>query len=86
MRPDSERIARALAVAGAPLTREDLGPWITADIWRWAVANCLYMRNRVTVIDLLHAAGWWTDADVDAVLDRADVAVHAARAAAEVTA
>lgn len=86
MRPDGGRIARALAVAGAPLTRDDLGSWITADIWRWAVANCLFMRNRVTVIDLLHAAGWWTDADVDAVLDRADAAVRAARAAAGVTA
>lgn len=86
MRPDSERIARALAVAGAPLTREDLGAWITADIWRWAVANCLFMRNRVTVIDLLHAAGWWTDADVDAVLHRADTAVRSAREAAGVSA
>lgn len=86
MRPDSATIARSLAVAGAPLTRDDLGAWITADIWRWAVANCLYMRNRVTVIDLLAAAGWWTDADVDAVLGRADAAVRAARAAAGVTA
>lgn len=86
MRPDSERIARALAVAGSPLTREDLGAWITADIWRWAVANCLFMRNRVTVVDLLHAAGWWTDADVDAVLHRADTAVRSAREAAGVTA
>lgn len=86
MRPDSEKIARALAVAGAPLTRDDLGAWITADIWRWAVANCLFMRNRVTVIDLLHAAGWWTDADVDAVLGRTAAAVRAAREAAGVTA
>lgn len=86
MRPDSARIARALAVAGAPLTRDDLGAWITADIWRWAVANCLFMRNRVTVVDLLHAAGWWTDADVDAVLHRAEAAVAAAREAAGVTA
>lgn len=86
MRPDSERIARALAVAGSPLTREDLGAWITADIWLWAVANCLFMRNRVTVVDLLHAAGWWTDADVDAVVHRADTAVRSAREAAGVTA
>ncbi len=86
MRPDSSTIARSLAVAGAPLTRDDLGAWITSDIWRWAVANCLYMRNRVTVIDLLAAAGWWTDADVDAVLERAAAAVHEARAVAGVTA
>lgn len=86
MRPDSSTIARSLAVAGAPLTRDDLGAWITSDIWRWAVANCLYMRNRVTVIDLLAAAGWWTDADVDAVLERAAAAVREARAVAGVTA
>jgi glycerol-1-phosphate dehydrogenase [NAD(P)+] len=86
MRPDSSTIARSLAVAGAPLTRDDLGAWITSDIWRWAVANCLYMRNRVTVIDLLAAAGWWTDADVDAVLERAAAAVREARAVAGVSA
>ncbi|RWR22371.1 iron-containing alcohol dehydrogenase [Microbacterium enclense] len=85
MRPDREAIARALAVAGAPLRREDLGAHVTPEIWRWAVANCLYMRNRVTVIDLLAAAGWWTAADVDAVLALADDAVRAA-VAAEVTA
>lgn len=86
MRPDAGRIARALAVADAPLTRDDLGAWITPGIWRWAVANCLFMRNRVTVVDLLHTAGWWTEADVDAVLNRADDAARAAREAAGVTA
>lgn len=81
MRPDRYRIARALAVAGAPLRREDLAPHVTSEVWRWAVSHCLYMRNRVTVIDLLAEAGWWTDADVDAVLALADQAVHAAKAA-----
>jgi glycerol-1-phosphate dehydrogenase [NAD(P)+] len=47
-----------------------LDSWVTEDVWRWAVKNCLYMRNRVTIVDLLAELGWWTDADVDAVLGR----------------
>lgn len=80
MLPDRHRLALALVRAGAPASRTDLGEWVSADIWRWAVSNCLFMRNRVTVIDLLDACGWWSAADVDTVLRMADDALASARA------
>lgn len=70
MLPNPRDLAHGLARAGATVRFDDLDVWVTADVWRWAVANCLYMRNRVTIVDLLAELGWWTDADVDAVLER----------------
>ncbi|MFT4288041.1 iron-containing alcohol dehydrogenase [Nocardioides sp.] len=80
VRPSAE-IAAGLLAAGAPATPDELDPRVPAELWRWAVANCALMRNRVTVVDLLMLLGWWRDADVDEVLARAAQAV--ARAAAE---
>ena len=82
MLPASRVLAEALAVAEAPLRVQDLGDWVTPEVWRWAVSNCLYMRNRVTVVDLLAEAGWWTSEDVTAVIARAESAVASARAVA----
>jgi glycerol-1-phosphate dehydrogenase [NAD(P)+] len=70
MLPNPRDLAQGLARAGATVRFDGLDAWVTADIWRWAVANCLYMRNRVTIVDLLAELGWWTDADVDIVLGR----------------
>lgn len=81
MLPDRRALASALAVGEAPLRVSDLGDWVTSDVWRWAVANCLYMRNRVTVIDLLAEAGWWAENDVAAVIARAEDAVAEASGA-----
>lgn len=72
MLPDPRDLAEGLALAGATVRFGDLDDWVTADVWRWAVKNCLFMRNRVTIVDLLAELGWWTDADVDAVLARVD--------------
>ena len=72
MMPSSRNLAEGLARAGAAVSFHDLDDWVTADIWRWAVKNCLYMRNRVTIVDLLAELGWWTDADVDQVLGRVE--------------
>jgi glycerol-1-phosphate dehydrogenase [NAD(P)+] len=77
VRPSAE-IAAALRAAGAPATPAELDPVVSRPLWRWAVANCALMRNRFTVIDLLTLLGWWTDADVDEVLARAEAAERAA--------
>lgn len=68
-------IASALRATGAVVTFEDLDPGVDARLARWAVTNCALMRNRFTVVDLLTFLGWWTELDVDEVLDRARVAV-----------
>jgi glycerol-1-phosphate dehydrogenase [NAD(P)+] len=70
--PNSKNLASGLELAGAASSYRQLGSWVTQDVWRWAVGNCLYMRNRVTIVDLLAQLGWWTQADLDAVLERVD--------------
>ena len=67
-------IAAHLRSAGAPARFAELEPAVSPELARWAVANCATMRNRTTVVDLLAALGWWTPADVDEVLRRADSA------------
>ncbi len=75
-----EELAHGLVAAGAPARLTDL-EWVTGpDHARWAVANCAYMRNRLTVVDLLIALGWWTAADIAEVLDRAEHAIAEAEA------
>ncbi len=72
MLPNARNLAEGLARAGAAVSYRELDAWVTDDVWRWAVRNCLFMRNRVTIVDLLSELGWWTDADVDAVLERVE--------------
>lgn len=81
MLPDAPSLARGLAKAGASVSFDDLDDWVTADVWKWAVQNCLYMRNRFTIVDLLAELGWWTDADVDEVLARVAVLANGVRSA-----
>ena len=69
--PAPDTLASGLRIAGAPARPEQLGGWVTADVWKWAVLNCLFMRDRFTVVDLLFFCGWWTAEDVDVVIDRA---------------
>lgn len=78
--PTPETLAAALVAADSPTGPDGLEQWIGDDDWRWAVQDCLYMRNRFTVADLLLHLGWWTDAEVDAVIARAAEAAKAARA------
>ncbi|MEI6591259.1 MAG: hypothetical protein WCO24_04565, partial [Actinomycetes bacterium] len=70
--PNSRDLAAGLARAGAVVGYRQLAPWVTDEVWRWAVSNCLYMRNRVTIVDFLNALGWWTPSDITEVLARVD--------------
>jgi glycerol-1-phosphate dehydrogenase [NAD(P)+] len=70
--PNSRDLATGLARAGAVVGYRQLAPWVTDEVWRWAVGNCLFMRNRVTIVDFLNALGWWTASDVTEVLARVD--------------
>jgi glycerol-1-phosphate dehydrogenase [NAD(P)+] len=68
MRPNLQSLAVGLSRAGAVDAPQKLDVWVTPDVWRWAVANCHFMRNRVTVVDLLQGLGWWTAEDIDVVI------------------
>jgi glycerol-1-phosphate dehydrogenase [NAD(P)+] len=77
--PNSENLLRGLHLAGAAYSPTQLDDWVTTDVWKWAVRNCHLMRNRVTIVDLLDAAGWWTTHDVDEVLNRVDTLISEVR-------
>ena len=69
--PSPASLLAGLRAAGSASAPGDLVAWVTPEIWRWAVANCHFMRDRFTVVDLLFLLGWWTTADVDAVIGQA---------------
>ncbi len=74
--PDA--LAHGLVAAGATARLTDL-EWVTGPEHAvWAVTNCAYMRNRLTVIDLLVALGWWQSTDVTEVLEMAEHAIEEA--------
>ncbi|HET7480055.1 MAG TPA: iron-containing alcohol dehydrogenase [Rubrobacteraceae bacterium] len=66
-----ERLCGALAEAGAPARFGELEPAATPETVRWALRNCHLMRNRFTLADLLFFLGWWDDAFVEKLLERA---------------
>ena len=73
-----DELAHGLVAAGATARLTDLD-WVTGPEHAvWAVTNCAYMRNRLTVIDLLVALGWWQSTDVTEVLEMAEHSVEEA--------
>jgi glycerol-1-phosphate dehydrogenase [NAD(P)+] len=66
-----ERLGGALRQAGAPVRFGELDPPVAPEVVRWALGNCHLMRNRFTLADLLFFAGWWDDAFVERILERA---------------
>ena len=76
----SHQMAAYLRQARAPMRYSDLQPGISPQLLRWAVANCQFMRERFSIADLLTFAGWWDEAGVARVLDRAGAACAAAEA------
>lgn len=74
----SHAIAANLHRAGSAKRASELEPAPSADLTRWVVVNCQFMRERFTVADLLLLAGWWDEAGVGRVLDRVETACRAA--------
>jgi glycerol-1-phosphate dehydrogenase [NAD(P)+] len=73
-----DELAHGLVAAGATARLTDL-PWVTGPEHAvWAVTNCAYMRNRLTVVDLLIALGWWRSTDVTEVLEMTEHSIEEA--------
>lgn len=70
--PNARTLVQGLKLAGAASNYSQLDAWVTPEVWRWAVGNCHLMRNRVTVVDLLAALGWWNSEDIDSILVRVE--------------
>lgn len=66
-----ERLENALTDAGVPARFGDLDPPVSSQTARWAIKNCHLMRNRFTIADLLFFLGWWDNAFVERLLERA---------------
>ena len=62
----------AMHAAGAPTRYSRLNYPVDAKTVTWAITNCHLMRNRFSVIDLLHFSGVWDGAFVQMLLDRAE--------------
>ena len=69
---DPAYIADCMHKANAPCRYKDLNYPVDAKTATWAITNCHLMRNRFSIIDLLHFSGVWNDAFVQMVLERAD--------------
>lgn len=76
------QIKAALAGAGSAARLADLQPGVPAELARWALRHCALMRDRTTVVDLLDHLGWWTDDDVDELLERVEAPEAATAVAA----
>ena len=66
-----ERLGNALKKSGAPARFGELNPPIPKETAFWSLKNCHLMRNRFTLADLLFFIGWWDDAFVEGLFDRA---------------
>lgn len=65
-----QQMAINLRNAGAPTSFADLG--VSPDLSEWVVRNCGYMRNRLTVVDLLDFTNSWTDQDAHEIVRNAE--------------
>lgn len=65
-------IAASMHKAKAPCRYSELNYPVDEKTARWAITNCHLMRNRFSIIDLLHFTGIWSDNFVQTVLDRAE--------------
>ncbi len=67
-----EYIAACMHEAGAPCRYSVLNYPVDGDTVTWAITNCHLMRNRFSIIDLLHFSGVWSDEFVQEILRRAE--------------
>jgi len=76
---NSQKIADYLTRAKAPLRFDDLDPSTPEDLTCWVVGNCQFMRERLTIADLLYLAGWLDDEGVSRIMRRVDEVILKAR-------
>ena len=67
-----EYVAKCMHDANAPTRYSQLNYPVDAVTARWAMTNCHLMRNRFSVIDLLHFCGVWSEDFVQMLVERAE--------------
>ena len=58
-----------------------LKPAPSESLTRWVIGNCQFMRERLTIADLLYLAGWLDEAGVGRIMARVDQVLAAVRGA-----
>ena len=76
---NSHKIAEYLVRAKAPMRFDHLDPPTPEDLTRWVVGNCQFMRERLTIADLLYLAGWLDDEGVSRIMRGVDEVILKAR-------
>ena len=67
-----EYVVDCMHKANAPTRYSKLNYYVDEKTAVWAMTNCHLMRNRFSVIDLLHFTGVWNDEFVQKLIDRAE--------------
>lgn len=67
-----EYITECMHKANAPTRYSKLNYYVDAKTATWAITNCHLMRNRFSIIDLMHFTGVWSDEFVRMLIDRAE--------------
>lgn len=75
----TEKIAQYLHRASAPMHINDLDLNIAGDQLRWIIANSHFMRERVTIADFMHLAGWFDPTGLDHIVTTAESIIKQTR-------
>ena len=76
---DAQKIADYLHRAKAPMRFDELEPASDFDLVHWVTSNAQFMRERLTVADLLYLAGWLDADGVARILARVDAVIAQAK-------
>ena len=77
----AQQIANYLDRSNAPMRFDELDPPVSEKTARWVIKNCMFMRERFTIADLLYLAGWLDQDGVNRIMRRVDDVIIVARGA-----
>lgn len=67
----AQSIVNGLVAAGSAVQFGALVPAVDEALGHWALKNSVFMRNRLTVLDVLHFIGRWDDETIEGILEKA---------------
>lgn len=69
---DTAKIVEYLSRGGSAMRFDALKPAPSEELTRWVIGNCQFMRERLTIADLLYLSGWLDAAGVSRIMARVD--------------
>ena len=74
---DTPKIVELLSRGGSAMRFDALKPAPSESLTRWVIGNCHFMRERLTIADLLYLAGWLDEAGIARIMARVDEVLDA---------